>query len=50
MCKGANAAGPRAKVQRWTQLFQVAGGRRGRGVRPRAHADDRAGHPYPEID
>ena len=26
MCKGANAAGPRAKVQRWMQPFQVAGG------------------------
>ena len=27
MCKGANAAGPRAKVQRWMQAFGVAGGK-----------------------
>jgi hypothetical protein len=26
MCKGANAAKPRAKVQRWIHSFQVAGG------------------------
>ena len=36
MCKGANAAGPRAKVQRWMQSFQVAGGGPGWQARPEA--------------
>ena len=33
-CKGANAAKPRAKVQKWETKFRVAGGGKGRGVRP----------------